>query len=240
MAKTVFFVMLVLALPGAAQVRENPRTLGVSGEATVMVAPDQAVVTIGVETFNASLEEASAANDRIARTLIAEWKKLDIADANILTSGLTVEIRYDDHRARVVEGYVVRRSYDVTASSAAVAEKVVSRGLASGANQVGRIDFRSTQMRKYRDEARVNAVKAAREKAALLAREFGVSVGAPTSITETTSHYGYNYGGATQMSQNVMSYAPDGNDSDSSGAVAPGQLAVRASVSVTFELIAKQ
>ncbi len=41
------------------------------------------------------------------------------------------------------------------------------------------------------------------------------------------------------MSQNVMSYASDGGDPDTSGAVAPGQIAVRASVSVVFDLIPK-
>jgi uncharacterized protein len=237
------FVSLA-SLPLLAQPAENVRTISVSGEAVVMVVPNQAVVSIGVETFDPKLEVASQTNDRIAKTLISEWKRLGIADANIGTDGVSVDISYnhrDNERVRVVEGYVVRRSYAVTVDSAAKAEQVISRGLANGANQLGDVEFRTTDMRKYRDQARVSAVKAAREKADLIAAQLGVSVGAPRNISESSDYYGW--GGyrprSTSMTQNVASYSDSGGSPDSQGAVAPGQIAVRASVSVVFDLIAK-
>ena len=217
------------------------RTISVTGEAVVMVVPNQVVVTIGVETFDPKLDVASQTNDRHARTLLAEWKRLGIADANVQTSGVSVAISYNEkerNKARTIEGYTVNRSYAVAADSAAMAEKVIAAGLANGANELGDLDFRTTEMRKYRDQARVSAVKAAREKAVLIATQLGASVGAPRTISETTfySEWGGNRRGGG-MSQNVMSYAPESGDADSQGAVAPGQIAVRATVSVVFDIV---
>jgi uncharacterized protein YggE len=244
--RTAHFALLTLiAAPAFAQtvgVYESPRGISVSGEAAIMVVPDQAIVMIGVETFDAKLDVAAATNERTAKGLIAEWKKLGIADSNIKTSGVSVSIAYDDqHRtpSRTIVGYVVRRSYDITAGSAALAEQVINRGLANGANQISEIDFRSTEMRKYRDQARIQATRAAREKAELIATQLGATVGPPRNITETTSYYSGRYQ-QNSMSQNVTSYPPDGGESDSAGAVAPGQIAVRASVSVTFDLVTKK
>jgi uncharacterized protein len=245
MRNTLLALLTLVAAPAFAQtvgVYESPRGITVSGEAAIMVAPDQAVVMIGVETFDAKLDVAAATNERIAKVLITEWKKLGIADSNIKTSGVTVTIAYDDqHRApsRAIVGYVVRRSYDITANSAATAEQVINRGLANGANQISQIDFRSTEMRRYRDQARVMATKAAREKAELIAGQLGATVGAPRNISEAATYYS---GRSSQnlMTQNVTSYADDDGDSDSVGAVAPGQIAVRATVSVTFDLVTKK
>jgi uncharacterized protein len=233
----------VTAVPLQAQYSESARTISVSGEAVVMATPNQAVVTIGVETFDPKLDVASQTNDRIAKKLLAEWKKLGIADVNVQTDGVTVDLSYNERErgaARTVEGYTVRRSYAVIADSAFNVERVIAAGLANGANQLGDVDFRTTEMRKYRDQARVNAVKAAREKAHLIASELGVNVGMPRSITETSGYSGFSGSrrGAA-MSQNVVSYASDSGEADSYGAVAPGQIAVRASVAVVFDLVSK-
>lgn len=239
--RAVLCILVALAASHlTAQTAQTERTISVSGEAVVMVVPNQAVVTIGVETFDPKLDVASQTNDRVAKTLIAEWKRLGLADSKIQTSGVTVDISYkerDRSHTRQIEGYIVRRSYAVTADSAANAESVITAGLANGANQLGGVDFRTTEMRKYRDQARVSAVKAAREKAVLIASQLGASVGAPRSISETTNYY--NWGGSREsaMSQNVMSFAPDSGEADSQGAVAPGQIAIRATVSVVFDLV---
>lgn len=239
--RALFCVLVALTastLP--AQMYTAERHISVTGEAVVMVAPNQVVVTIGVETFDPKIDVASQTNDRIARTLIDEWKRLGLADANIQTSGVTVDISYNERersRARTIEGYIIRRSYAVTSGSAAMAERVIAAGLANGANQLGDVDFRTTEMRKYRDQARVDAVKAAREKAVLIASQLGASVGPPRSISETTSYSEWGGRRGTGMSQNVVSYAPESGSADSQGAVAPGQIAVRATVSVTFDLV---
>ena len=78
------------------------------------------------------------------------------------------------------------------------------------------------------------ATKAAREKAVAIAGELGSKVGKPFTIHESSSNYsssrtGYN------MSQNVMGDGGGEPDTSSSG-FAPGQISIRASVTVDFDL----
>jgi uncharacterized protein YggE len=103
------------------------------------------------------------------------------------------------------------------------------------------IQFRTTELRKHRDEARALAVTAAREKAEALAGELEQTVGHPTSIREEHSSWwsGYNaWWGSRRgdmMAQNVIQEL-GGAAMTGEGTVAPGQISVSARVSVTFEL----
>jgi uncharacterized protein YggE len=235
-ALPVTLVLLTLSIPLRAQ-QESPRTISVTGEAVVMVVPNQAVVTIGVETFDTKLDVATQTNDRIAKALLAEWKRLGVADSRIQSEGTSVDILYDTRdssRRRVVEGFVVRRSYEVTAGDAAMADRVIALGIANGANQLGGISFRTTELRKYRDQARVSAVRAAREKAELIASQLGAKVGPPRTISEGSSYYGWG-GSRGAMTQNAMTEV-SGDGGETEGSVAPGMISVRASIAVVFDL----
>ena len=99
-------------------------------------------------------------------------------------------------------------------------------------------------MRKYRDQARTLAVKAAREKADLLAKELEVKVGPAHTVSEYSggwwsgysSWWGSGYygaGGYQNVAQNAVS---NSSSSDLEGTVALGQIRVNAAVSVSFEL----
>jgi uncharacterized protein YggE len=75
------------------------------------------------------------------------------------------------------------------------------------------------------------AIKAAQEKARLLAGEIGQSIGPAYSITETTSDYT-----PRAMTQNVTSVGGTVSDRDSDSAIAPGLISISAQVSVSFRL----
>ena len=63
-------------------------------------------------------------------------------------------------------------------------EKLIDSALVSGANRLHGIEYKDSNLRKHRDEARRMAAKAAREKAELFASELGVKVGKPLVIEE--------------------------------------------------------
>ena len=113
--------------------------------------------------------------------------------------------------------------------------------LQAGATYIHGVDFRTTELRKYRDQARALAIKAAREKAEALARELGQQVGAPLHINEEQSGwyswYGSWWGGryGNVATQNVVQNA-GGQAWGGEGTIAPGQISVTARVAVEFEL----
>jgi uncharacterized protein YggE len=119
---------------------------------------------------------------------------------------------------------------------------LISSALASGVNHLLNVDFQTSELKKHREQARELAVKAAQEKAELMAAALGAKLGAPIQINEgqrATSYYsswsGSGWGNLRDNSgpsQNAMQVS----GGDASDVIALGKVAVRASVKVSFEL----
>lgn len=228
-----------------AQPQPMPRTISTSGEATVYVAPDEVIVNVGVETFSQKLDDAKAENDQASARLIKAIKDLGVEAKHLQTADLEVELRYRSHEPiQGIEGYYARRGYAVTLKDVKLFEKLVDTALKNGANRLMGFNFKNTELRKHRDEARRMAVKAAREKAILLAEELDCRVGMPRTISEDSpaypSYWGGRFGftgGNAFMMQNSVQNAGGG---ETGGESLPlGQIAIRATVSVSFDLIGK-
>jgi uncharacterized protein len=232
----IVLALLLLTRPVFAQ-----GTITVSGEALLYVVPDQVIIGLGIETFDPVLERAKARNDTETSRLIDALRHTGIESKHIQTDTLQVELRYrSGHPSEGVEGYFVRRAFTVTLSDPKKVEGTVGSALANGANHIMGLEFRTTELRKFRDEARKKAVAAAREKAELLADASSMRIGKPTSISEGYSGtitgsrwWGWNGGGANYM-QNV---SQTGGDAGPDGSTIPlGQIGVAASISITFKL----
>lgn len=235
----------------AAQGSEAPatgcptRTIAVTGEAEVRVIPDEVVLSVGVETVDTDLTVSRTTNDAIVEALLGLTRAHGIPPRLVQTDYIDIEPRWHDGYSRTeFIGYFVRKSVVVTLRDIDTFEALLSDMLDAGATHVHGVQFRTTRLRAHRDEARALAIAAAREKAEALAGELGQTIGEPVSIREEYSrwwsHYGswwgYRYSG---MSQNVIQQS-GGAGYEGDGAVAPGQISVNASVSVTFALEAAQ
>ena len=115
--------------------------------------------------------------------------------------------------------------------------------LKSGANEVQDVQFYTSELRKYRDQARDLAVKAAGEKAQALSGAAGAQVGCVISITENTStqYYGSWRGGrdTALWAQNTFQNALPAQGATAQGDDSPislGQIAVRAEVNASYSL----
>ncbi len=221
----------------------NPRLINVSGESVVYVVPDQAVVSFGIETFNENLDKAKAANDEAGTRLVKAIKAIGVEPRKIQTDTLQIAIEYPSgHAWEGIRGYFARRAYSVTLKDIKQFDALIDTGLKNGANQLMGFEFRTTELRKYRDQARAAAIKAAREKANDLAGGLQCAVGKPRTINEgSVSYYGgYNRWGMQfqQMAQNSVQFAPGGGGAADEPEDLPlGQIGVRAQVSVTFDLV---
>jgi len=237
---TPLLLLTSMALPALAQpmVREEPRTISSTGEAVVFVVPDEVVINFGVETFDANLDKSKSSNDKFAAALVQAVKDLKVEPKHISTDVMTVDIRYRSSTPLILEGYVCRRAYSVKLRDVTLFEKFIDTILKNGANQLHGFDFRSTELRKHRDQARKMAIIAAKEKANDLAKELECRVGKPRTIAEG---YSGGYGGSfnrmnsfgnAQVQVQGEAVAGAGNDDT----LPLGQIAIRASVSVTFDL----
>jgi uncharacterized protein YggE len=240
MKKTLLLLFAALAVllatsPRAlAEDKPEPRLVTVAGEAEVSVAPDEVVFDLTVSTFNKELRVAKSQTDERLKNLIALAKRYGVADADTQTDYINLTPRYrGDNEARTLLGYSVRKDLVITLRDVTRAEGLLSELLDSGVTRINTVSFRSSQMRKYRDQARDMAMRAAREKAAALAGAVGQKIGKAYTIEEEVPSRSY-------ASQNVMSNNISTVESESSsaseGTLALGLIKISARVTVKFEL----
>jgi uncharacterized protein len=216
------------------------RTIRVNGEASVMVEPDEVVLTLGIETRHVQLKTAKQRSDEVMRKATEIAKSSGIEARYIQTDFIQIEPRYKDYETQVFDVYVVRQNLVLTLREIDRFEELLSNLLDAGVTNVQGIQFRTTELRKYRDQARALALKAAKEKAIAMAGELDQDVGEPLSIEEGYggwfSWYDSWWGARVSgMTQNVIQNAgPSTYNGDSS--LAPGQIAVTANVTVQFAL----
>jgi uncharacterized protein YggE len=229
----------------AAMYDDRPK-ISVSGEAVVNVRPDKIVVTFGIETWDSEIMIAKQKNNEILKSAIAAIKELGIPEKEIQTDHLSIEPRYKhDYSKQDFIGYFVRNTFVVTLAETDKVEELVTKALLTGVNYIHGIDFQTTEFKKYREQARDLALKAAKEKADKMAAVLNQTVGEPIQINENSggspwwyysSWSGWGYGRNQGMSQNVIQNV-QGSSGEISDTIALGKMSIRANVAVTFELI---
>lgn len=223
--------------PGGAAPVE--RVISASGDATVYVVPDEIIIRLGIVTFAPELADAKRSSDDSARRLLAAIGEFDIDPKHIQADNVRVEIRYPNGGpAKGIEGFEITREFAVTLKDVTKLEALLDGALTNGANVLRGVEYRSTKLREHRDRARAMAANAAREKARDLASALGMSVGMPRTINEGGFHYYGGYFGSRydNVSQNVFAQA-GGGPADAGETVPLGQIGIRASVSVSFDLL---
>ena len=235
-------LLLVPSLLCHAQL-SSPNGVSVGGDAQVNVVPDRVTVLLGVETRNKNLDEASSQNDSLIRQVLAAARRMEVNASDIQTDFIHVDLAYEHDDSVVVAYYKVTKEVQIVLKDVSKFETLVSALLHAGANHIYGIDFSTSELRKYRDQARALATKAAIDKANDLASAAEMKVvGKPTSLTTYSygggSSYryccGYSYGG--NMAQNVVQNQVGAGDSGTESTVALGKIAVHASVTMTFQM----
>ena len=222
---------------------EETGQISVTGEAEIRVVPDEVILTLGVETWDKNMAIAKGQNDAIVARVFSLVEDHGIAPEHVQTDYVSIEPRYRDgyYEQRDFIGFFVHKTLVITLRDLDKFEDLLADALEAGVNYVHGIQFRTTELRKYRDEARALAIRAAKEKAVALAGELDQEVGDPKMIQEVQNSWwsGYNSWWGSRwgngMTQNVIQEMGAEALTGDAG-LAPGQIAITARVSVTFQL----
>jgi uncharacterized protein YggE len=227
---------------------DSTRSIQVSGVAVVNVAPDRALIKLGVQSNGRSAKEAQANNSATINQVTRALKALGIESKDIATNWYTIEPLYEDYDSLRIKGYRIYNIIEVTIRDVSKTNGAIVTAFQAGANQVVDVQFYTSELRKYRDQAREAAMKAAQEKADVLAKTAGSGVSCVLSINENTRSnfynggwwwYGYNNANQNLMTQNVVqNAAPSGSESSilDDGPLSTGQISIRAEINASFGL----
>lgn len=197
-------------------------TLEVSGSGRVEVAPDEAVVQLGVVTEAKTASDAVATNAKITQAVVDAVS----AEPNhgVTTGGLGVSpmTRYDEPtHTTVTVGFRATHGVSVK-TKIGHAGRIYDAGIRAGANESGGIEFRVQQEGAHHLEALRLAVEDAAAQARVVALAAGVTLGEAETIS-------IDAGGGRPYARS-MALAADSVPTP----VSPGNLTISAGVRVVY------
>ncbi|MDG2122856.1 MAG: SIMPL domain-containing protein [Verrucomicrobiales bacterium] len=227
---TLLAASLILPSLTLAQNTPTPPLVSVTGEAEIRVAPDIVLITLGVEVREPKLDAATERHSTQISGLIDFVKSIGIDEKNIQTDYINIRLNYNPSVSRTQpDHYQVTKNLTVRLTDITRFEPLLAGALKNGANNVHNVQFLTSELRKHRDAARANAIKAAKQKAVDLTTALGQSVGRVYKIQEHGG--GHAYSRSALMTQNSIQSFSAGT---AGGEFAAGQIAITANVSVSF------
>ena len=231
---TIAIFILVLACASAqAQVQPAAQpqapTIKVSGEATMTVEADMAVLSLGIvqlaKTPLAVRAAATGTADKVISSLIA----LGIEKKQIRTSNFNIYPVYDErpNKQNVIVGYRADTTITLTLEDTAVVAQAVETAVGAGANEIRGLNYKKRDEDSLRVETLKQAVVNATAKAAAMAETLGRKLGKAILAEEQ----GYSMRAPDSRQFLAKSMAPAAQE-----AFSPGSIEVSASVSVSFEM----
>jgi len=199
-----------------AQTDDQRRTVSVAGHGQVAITPDMAIVTVGADTRDASLETALDLANQKADAIVAALIGAGIVENDIQTSGFSIwpEYNYNNPEQQEITGYHVAHTFTVKVRAIDQAGAIVAVAVDAGANQVHGISFTVEDPGSAAGEARALALEDARAKAEDLAGLANATLGEIISISENTFVPGpipYAQGEARDAAASAPNFQPGEN-----------------------------
>lgn len=183
-----------LAMPTAMAQDKQTSTISVSGTGTTSVAPDMALISVGVLREADTAREALDANNKAMAKVLAAMKDKGIAGKDLQTSNFSIQPRYfypkrkstGEQPPPKITGYVVSNNLDVRVRDLARTGEILDLAVTLGVNSGGQIRFLNDKTDEILKAARIAAVKDATGKARTLTETAGAGLGRILSISENS------------------------------------------------------
>ena len=223
-------------LPGWVHAQEEgPRTVRVSGEATMTAAPDQATIRFGIVSRAETAEQARTQNATSARNAMNAVRDLDVPEEKMRMETLRLQPRreYNPQTKEYEEkGYEATRQVVVELADLEQLPRLVARVVQRGANRLEGIEYELSDRTALRNEALRNAATNAKDKAQLLTESLDATLGPVRQITEED----FGYEEPQPRVQMAFAKSADTEAAPEPDAYAAGEITVRARVQVVFDL----
>lgn len=219
---------------------ESIAKLHVRGEAQLMVPPDQAAVVLGVVTEAKTAKQAVQSNTKKMRSVINAIQQLGLTENDYRTQQFRVQPVWSSRPKIIPSGwkseivaYRVENQLQITTQQLEIVGDLVGVATGAGANNVRSISFGLLDERRYRARAITEAMDNARIDAQTLATASGNRIKRTLSLNLDNAS-------ASKVHVQTDSFLEKRSVASLSAATPPpiqsGDITVRASVSVVYEL----
>jgi uncharacterized protein YggE len=225
-------LLLAACSDGATVTVSQPQQSGISvtGNGSVTVVPDIAVLNLGVEVTAKTVAEARTQAAEAMAAVLQTLTDNAIANADITTTSFSIQPQYDfrSEDTPQVIGYTVSNRLSVKVRNIDSVSDVLDDAAEAGGDavRINGISFTVDQPEQFQDEARRLAMEDARERAEQLASLAGVKLGKPRTISE--SGFSVPFAGGAP--------APVFSAARAETSISVGETEISLSVFVTYEI----
>jgi uncharacterized protein YggE len=212
-----------------------PPVMVVNGSSEVLATPDQATVRLGIVRQATMAQAAQEQANAVAQEILNAIGRLGVNPQQIQTARLVLTPVYaprnpESRDVPRIVAYNASNSVSVRLENLSLVGPVIDAGLKAGANQLEGVRFGLRNDLPSREQALKQAVAEARSKAQAMAEALKVSLIEVLEVTE---------GGVTLFPQSGMAEAAQFRQMAADTPVSPGQLEVRANVTIRYRIAQK-
>lgn len=244
----------------AVAVAEEKRSIKVSAMSEIKVVPDEVVLALEIRTRDKQLLVSKINNDKTTANVLslAEAHSIPADDMKVTNLDLRPDFGEYGRRQIAAIAYDFTRSVEVRLTDFEKIEPFLSDAIHAGVSEVSSMHFRVGNQRKHQLEARKLAVEYAKEKAEHLTELTGMKLGTPIRIEEDVEENSDAGGMAGMGGMSSVIRVPEkvdglaskqgtatfvsfqeAKDEEREELNAPGQIIIRANVTIEFEMLPK-
>lgn len=201
--------------------------VNVSGEGSIKIKPDYAIISIGSEIKDVDSAKAKKQNDDIIAKMISVIKSNKINEKDYQTQHVNL-YKTRDYQSKK-DYFVANQTVTITLRNLENYETIMADLINAGANNIQGVEFKSTQTDKVASEIRAKAVLDAKKKAQDYAGALNQSIGKALIISDQSY---VNVPRVYAMKTAMF-------EADAAGAeqtLALGEIEISTTVNVVFEL----
>lgn len=171
----VTFLMIVSAMTYAQDQKPQVPQVNVSGEGKVKVAPDQCVISLGVENTGKDAATVKKVNDEIIDKVIKYIKKNNIPSTDYQTTNVSLFKSYDYEKKKY--NFHANQTITVLLKDIKKYDEFMMDITDTGITNINGVEFKSSKLEEHEREARKKAMLNAKQKANDFVSALGQKVG---------------------------------------------------------------
>lgn len=185
--RNILITLLLVTLSLFAQASEKP-LININAEGKVKTHPDMAAFNLTVQTTELDANKAHSRIDSLVKDLLKRIKKFDIKEGSLDTSQTSIQAEYDySIKPKKLLGYRASRQVSFNLIDLKQLDQLVSVLSKLDDTNLNNIQFSVQDPQYYEDLALINAIQIAKQKAELIANEFGVELGKIDKVSHQVS-----------------------------------------------------
>jgi hypothetical protein len=227
MKKAILILGILFMTMSYSQEQKQVPMINVSGEGKVKVTPDQASISISIETKGTKAEDVKRENDKKMDAVLKFIKKSSIATEDYQTQRVSLNPNYDYDKKK--HNYIATQSVRILLRDLSKYDGLMEGLVNEGINRIDNVEFKSSKMTQLQSDARKMAIKEAKAKAEDFVSVLGQKVGKAILISDNSQTY------HPQPRMYAMKSASM-DESVPRETLAIGEIEITANVSVSFVL----